>query len=166
LRIRENAFKGLQNLTNITIGKQQDSDPDPPLREIGSSAFAGTGIGPVLRFGEAFCYLGSFAFSKCKNLKAFILPTRSTLTEIHIGTFEQTPIQKVIAPGVEYVVHGAFEGCQGLKEAIFYEEDALKPNHLTKLWDKCFGDPEVCLGLSDATIEKMMMERKLRAQEG
>jgi hypothetical protein len=153
-RIRDNVFKGLKDLARIEIGKANDTDPDPPLKEIGSSAFSETPVGPVVRLGEAFCDLGPFAFSGCPNLKAFLLPPKSQLTRINTQTFNNTPLERIVAPGVEDVVHEAFKGCRQLKEAIFYDENCLKPNHETRLPDKCFDDLQVFIGISDATIKK------------
>jgi hypothetical protein len=65
-----------------------------------------------------------------------------------------------VAPGVEDVAPESFENCNDLKDVRFIADDALDPNHSTKIPDQLFKGLNVFMEVSEASLKKKRGEIK------
>jgi hypothetical protein len=150
--IGQTAFFELRDL-EVTWGD------NPQIEKIGMRAFAYTQIGPELRFGEQFIFLSTAAFEGCKNLKKFVLPSKSQLTTVHQGAFRDSGVELVVCPGAEIVVLESFQNCANLRHVIFTADDCFVPNHRTQCSEKVFASLDVVVEFSQATLKEANLER-------
>lgn len=114
IKIKDNAFSGLSNLSKVTFGSS--------LKEIGTSAFQGTGITEADLSKCTKLLTSVKGFDNCKNLTKVILPVSckeigdrcfsncSSLKTIESGD-NQTEGKVVLSEKVTKIGNNAFEGC-------------------------------------------------------
>lgn len=113
ISIKDNAFSGLSHLSRVTFGSS--------LKEIGTSAFQGTGIQEA-NLSNCSKLTSVKGFDNCKNLTKVILPV--SCTEIGDRCFSNCSLLKTIESGndktagkvvlsekVNRIGNNAFEGC-------------------------------------------------------
>ncbi len=89
----------------------------------------------ALNIAEGITSIGENAFCELERLESVYLPT--TVTYVHAGAFANLPrLQKVEAPGVEYIGESAFRGCLELSEV--YVGDKLMKVDISAFEDTAF----------------------------
>ncbi len=106
--VGEAALKGVQNITNITLGDQ--------IKYICDEAFCNTNVLNSVSFGGE-CYVGNRAFYKCTNLVSVDL---TGVQKIGKEAFAKTKIDSITIPETVTLVNdGAFYNCGNLQTVTF-----------------------------------------------
>ena len=118
--IADNAFKGNNKLTTITIGKN--------VKTIGRNAFANCTKLKTVKGGAGVTTIRDSAFSSCKALKTF--PAMNKLQKIGANAFKGAKaLAKItIAKTVNSIGKNAFNGCAGLKTITVKAEKLTTKN--------------------------------------
>jgi hypothetical protein len=140
------------------------------LKEIGQSAFYGSGLSGSIRIPNSVEKLGGSCFNSCNSLREVIFESESKLKEIGQSTFYGSGLSGSIRipNSVEKLGERCFFCCKSLNELIFESESKLKeigqsafyksglsgsiriPNSVEKLGDSCFSS---CGSLREVIFE-------------
>ena len=110
--VRNSAFSGCTNLTNVIIGELVTS--------IGDSAFYGCSGLTSVTIGSGVTSIEGYAFSDCTGLTSIVIP--DSVTSIGEGAFIYCSglTSVTIGSGVTSIGEGAFYDCSGLTSITSY----------------------------------------------
>lgn len=137
-KIQENAFRNYNSLKSIDLPNS--------LKEIGDSAFFGTGL-ETLVLPEEIESVGSWAFQNCQNLKSIVIPQKY----INWGefVFAETGLETIVWNSSNPVIpNGMFNSCHNLKKIAM-------PDGVTSVGVSTFG---ACDALEEISIPETVTE--------